>query len=808
MWILTLRSPLGQPYEHVLRMGRTTIGRHPDSDIVISDESASRLHAEILASPDSNTLVIHDLESTNGTFVNRERLFQPCVLRPGDQIRIGQFVANLSVRDDRAAPGRTAVLSGTQSLTRDLLLESVDQHALTLYEAASRLNTIVDLDTALREVSQLLRVALGAENCGVILDERFDQLEALGVPTSIAQQAIAQHSIVVIPDLPAQTDRIVSQRARRLHIRAIMCVPVLAEKELVALLYAYRVDPTSQPFDERDVRLAVAISHQAGLTIQRARLLRQAREALQESEARYRAIVEDQTELICRFLPDGTLTFVNGAYCRYFGKTAEELVGTQFKPRTLPEEAHFVAHKRAALSPDRPTARYWHRVLLAGEVVRWQEWTDRALYDDRGRLIEVQSVGQDITERKQAEIALKQRNQELTALNEIATVIGQTTHLKHMVNTTLDKLSTMMTIDGSCVHLLDPGEGQSHSLALVAQRGFLPDVVERIEAIPLSDGPSPATAQVMQVVQHHLALAAGRQEAPAFIAVPLQAKDRVLGVLGVFRRRPGQPSFQDTQLLTALGHQVGVAIENVHLAQQAAEIELLRRLDRLRSELIANVSHELRTPLGLITVFCTTLLREDISVDPSMQREFLSDMKEEADKLARIVDNLLDLSRLQHGRLRLDKHPLDLGQMVTDTIAAMQLGLTRHRLVNRLASTPLVALADAKRIEQVQRNLLENAIKYSPAGGEITIGGRQVEDEVLIEISDQGIGIPPQELERIFESFYRVENESTQRVGGVGLGLAICREIIAAHGGRIWAESTPGVGSTFYFTLPIGRNSA
>lgn len=791
-----------------MKPGRTTIGRHPDSDIVVGDESASRLHAEIHWIGDRDTPVLRDLGSTNGTFVNRERLSQPGVLRPGDQIRIGQYVATLTFRDERdeqAAPRRTAILSGTQSLTRDLLLESVDQHALTLYEAASRLNTIVDLDTALQEVAQLLRVALSAEKCGVVLDERFDQLADLGVPAAIARQAIEQRSIVVSADAPVPVDGSVDLQASRLPIRSILCVPVLAENEMVALLYLYRVDPASQPFDERDVRLAVAISHQTGLTIQRARLLRQTREALQKSEARYRAIVEDQTELICRFWPDGTLTFVNGAYCRYFGKTAEAVVGTKFRPRMLPEEAHFAAHKRQALTPDHPTVKNWHRVVLAEGQVRWLEWTDRALFDERGQLVEVQSVGHDITERKQAELALKQRNQELTALNEIATAIGQTPNLKHIVNTALDRLSTVMEIEGACVHLLDADGGQPGSLTLVAQRGFPPAVVEQMEVIPLSGGP--ASAQVLEAVHRRLAPEVGGPDAPAFFAVPLRAKDKVLGVLGVLRRHLHQPGFPDEQLLMALGHQVGVAIENVQLAERAAEIELFRRLDRLRSELIANVSHELRTPLGLITVCCTTLLREDISVDPPMQREFLLDIKDEADKLAQIVDNLLDLSRLQHGRLRLDVHPLDLGHIIRDTLEAMRPRLTQHQFVDRVPPPPLLVLADAKRIEQVLRNLLENAIKYSPAGGAITIGARQVEDEVLVEISDQGIGIPPEELERIFESFYRVENESTQHVGGVGLGLAICREIIDAHGGRLWAESTPGAGSTFYFALPVGRKT-
>jgi two-component system sensor histidine kinase KdpD len=258
------------------------------------------------------------------------------------------------------------------------------------------------------------------------------------------------------------------------------------------------------------------------------------------------------------------------------------------------------------------------------------------------------------------------------------------------------------------------------------------------------------------------------------------------------------------QLLTAIGHQIGVALENARLTKEAAEVEILRELDRLRSELVANVSHEFRTPLGLIKIFCTTLLREDVEFDRETQREFLSHLDEETDKLERIVDNLLDLAQMEDGRLRLDKRPTDVGQLVRKVMGAMEIQLTQHRFVYDFPAESLVAAVDAKRVEEVLRNLLSNAIKYSPEGGTITVQGRGDKRQLLIWVRDQGMGIPSKDLERVFERFYRVENEITQSVRGAGLGLAVCRGIIEAHGGRMWAESTLGVGSTFYFSLPVG----
>ena len=161
----------------------------------------------------------------------------------------------------------------TQPLTLELLLEAVDQHAVLLYEVAQRLNTVLDLQTALAEVSRLMRISMGAQKCEVILAEHFGQLAELGFPTTIARRAIERRSVVAIPDLSAMTDRTLGQSALLLHVRAVLCVPVLIGEEVVALTYVYKTDPASRPFSQPDIQLAVAISHQAALTIQRAHLL-------------------------------------------------------------------------------------------------------------------------------------------------------------------------------------------------------------------------------------------------------------------------------------------------------------------------------------------------------------------------------------------------------------------------------------------------------------------------------------------------------------------------------------------------------
>lgn len=228
-----------------------------------------------------------------------------------------------------------------------------------------------------------------------------------------------------------------------------------------------------------------------------------------------------------------------------------------------------------------------------------------------------------------------------------------------------------------------------------------------------------------------------------------------------------------------------------------------KELDEMKSQLLATVSHELRTPLASIKGFATTLLRQDVEWDETTRREFLAIIDEESDRLSELIGNLLDMSRIEAGTLRMEPEATDLGCIIQEMVAKFQVMSQRHQLrVSLPASLPPV-WADPRRVRQVLHNLVENAIKYSPQGGAITLGAQIGNDSVQVSVADQGIGLDPQQLERVFDRFYQVDSASTRKVGGSGLGLSICKAIVEAHGGKIWAESQPGRGSTFYFTLPL-----
>lgn len=226
-----------------------------------------------------------------------------------------------------------------------------------------------------------------------------------------------------------------------------------------------------------------------------------------------------------------------------------------------------------------------------------------------------------------------------------------------------------------------------------------------------------------------------------------------------------------------------------------------RTADAMKSQLLSTVSHELRTPLASIKGFATTLLRQDVKWDEIAQRDFLHIIEEEADRLTEIIDNLLDMSQIEAGALRVTKEPTALRPLIRSVVDEMRMRTEAHYFVVDLPVELPRVLIDPRRIRQVLTNLIGNAIKYSPRG-QITVSCEVQDDHVIVSVSDQGEGILPQYLDKIFERFFQVDGTTTRRVGGIGLGLSIARSIVEAHDGKIWAESTPGQGSTFYFTLP------
>ncbi|MBI4589206.1 MAG: sensor histidine kinase KdpD [Candidatus Rokubacteria bacterium] len=283
--------------------------------------------------------------------------------------------------------------------------------------------------------------------------------------------------------------------------------------------------------------------------------------------------------------------------------------------------------------------------------------------------------------------------------------------------------------------------------------------------------------------------------------LPLLASRGPVGVIGL--RPANRHVFRDPGQLHQLetfANQTALAIERAQLADEAQEVRLRIEAERLRNTLLSSVSHDLKTPLAAITGAASTLLEEGARLDPGTRQELLESVHEEAERLTRLVQNLLEMTRLESGALELRKEWHSIEEVIGAALSRLGKRLAGRSIYTRVpADLPLVTMDDVL-IEQVLVNLLDNALKYTPPGSPISIIATATDRAVTVEVADRGPGLPPGEEARIFDKFYRGAAPTTR---GTGLGLAICRGVLRVHGGRIWAQNLPEGGVAFLFTLPI-----
>ncbi|HXV43740.1 MAG TPA: ATP-binding protein, partial [Anaerolineae bacterium] len=296
--------------------------------------------------------------------------------------------------------------------------------------------------------------------------------------------------------------------------------------------------------------------------------------------------------------------------------------------------------------------------------------------------------------------------------------------------------------------------------------------------------------------------------------LPLKTARGVVGVLGLKLARSGLHSTpEQRRLMEAFANQTALAIERAQLAETARQAELLQETEKLQTALFNSISHDLRTPLASITGSLSSLLEDEAVLDPAARQELLNTAHEEANRLNGLVGNLLDMSRLEAGALKISRQPSDVQDVIGAALQQLDAMLSSRQVrIDLSPDLPLVPL-DFVLIVQALVNVLDNAIKYSPSGSPIDIRAQKNAEAVEIHVADYGPGIPPDDLARIFDKFYRGPHTSLdipsdrQKRGdippGTGLGLSISSGIVEAHRGRIWAENRPGGGTVVKLTLPL-----
>jgi PAS domain S-box-containing protein len=494
--------------------------------------------------------------------------------------------------------------------------------------------------------------------------------------------------------------------------------------------------------------------------------------ALRRSEARYRAVVEDQTELICRFLPDGTYTFVNDAVCRALHRSADDLVGRSVWDFVLPMRHEAARTFLSSLTPERPVASEEHEVVAPDGTARWQYWTTRGFFDERGAVTEYQAVGRDITASKRAE----EQHRQLESQRQIANALRTSEERFRSLADNAPVLIWMSGPRNEGVYFNKPwldftGRAPEEELGSGWVESLHPD--DREQCVEARDG-------------------AFARRRPFTMQCRLRRHD------GEYRwiLDNGIPYFGADGVFSGY---VGSCVD---ITPRKLAEEELEHAARRKDEFLAMLGHELRNPLAPISMAVDVMRRAAPTDSPiAWARDVIA---RQLAQLTRLVDDLLDVSRITHGKITLMLAPVELTTVVAQAVETSRAAIDSrgHRLTVRILSDPVCVRGDTARLAQVLSNLLNNATKYTPDGGHITLTVERRNSEVTLTVADDGLGLPPGLLDRVFDLFWQFEPLG-QAQRGLGIGLTLVKRLVELHGGNVEARSAgPGKGSEFIVRLP------
>ena len=498
---------------------------------------------------------------------------------------------------------------------------------------------------------------------------------------------------------------------------------------------------------------------------------RLAEAALRDSERRYRSIVEGHVDLVVLYKPDTTVAFVNDAYCKYFGKPREEIIGKTFIDLTdLSERARIYVRLKEVLANPAPKVEEYRLTDGAGNV-RWISWVDHGILNDNGDVIMVQAIGRDITHIKRIEVALEVERERYQNLFDESPL-------------------PLLVYDVDTLQYLDV------NASAISTYGYTRDEFLAMTLLDLR--PTDEIAPLMTALQDQYAL-----------------QD---GAMGIWKHRRKNGSTLDVEitgrnityngrharLILSVDITERLALESERMYTQSLEIELQkeREITTLKERFTSMVTHEFRTPLSVIvsTIDILKNYLERLSKDNIARK--LDIVTGEARRMTTLLDDVLTLSRASAGRLRVTPEMFDAVEVLRGLIDNLRLTDNgQHRFELKQSCSHATIVTDQRLIEQILINLLTNAVKYSPPTTTILAEICAAESHITLRVTDEGRGIPESDQPRIFEAFHRAEN--ALGIEGTGLGLAIVKESVSLLGGEITFESAVGKGTVFTVNLPV-----
>jgi GAF domain-containing protein len=675
-------------------------------------------------------------------------------------------------------------------------------------------------------------------------------------------KAVLERKTIHVPDIQAEPEGFLDSAPIRppADVRTLLVTPLLREGTAIGVINIRRTEV--KPFSDKQVALLETFASQAVIAIENVRLFKE----IQERNAELREALEHQTAtaevlgIISRSPTDvqPVLDAIVESAARVCG--IDDVVLRLHEGNTMVPRAHFgsIPIGRVEISMDEPHHRWMreHGTLHVPDVraqndfpmlgsagiyrtflavpLRQQEDFIGTLNARRTEVRPFSPTQVKLLETfaDQAVIAIENVRlfQELEARTlQLAKSVGELRALGEVgqaVSSTLDLQTVLSTIVRHAVQLSGTGGGVIYEYDEAAQEFHLrasdrmeKEVIEALQITPIRPGEGAtgrtvnarAPVQVVDLLEEReiggtrIRPIMARLGYRSLLAVPLLREERIMGALTVWRKEVGNFSPEIVNLLQTFATQSALAIQNARLFREIEDkSRQIEAANRHKSEFLANMSHELRTPLNAIIGFSEVLQERMFGELNEKQVEYTDDILSSGRHLLSLINEILDLSKVEAGRMELELAPFDLPLAIDNARTFVRERATKHGINLDVTVDERLGdfVGDERKIKQILLNLLSNAVKFTPEGGRIGISARQADGAVEISVSDTGIGIAPEDQPKIFEEFRQVGSDYAHKTEGTGLGLTLAKKFVELHGGKIWVESEVGKGSTFTFSLP------
>ena len=672
----------------------------------------------------------------------------------------------------------------------------------------------------------------------------------------LSHRAVVERQIIHVHDLATEieTEFPGDKEVHRLGIRTALALPLLREGVPIGVIIIQRTEV--RPFTEKQIALLKTFADQAVIAIENVRLFRELTESLEQQTATSEilsVIASSPNDLtpVLEIVAKNAAQLCEATSAQVFRSDGDflrlaanygELVAGERRPISRGTVAGRAVIERRTIcnnDPDQSAAEFPESKSASSEtrlatpllqdgvavgVIGIRRTDMRPFTESQIKLVE--------TFAKQAVIAIEnvrlfkeldERTHELTrsvgelkALGEVSQVVSSTLDLEAVLTRIVSHAVQLSGTDGGAIYEYDE---PSEEFQLRATDHMEEELITALRANPprLGDGVigraavSREPVEVPNILEERAYAPRMRQLLERFgfrasLAVPLLREERIVGALVIRRKSTGEFRPEVIELLKTFATQSVLAIQNARLFREIEDkSRQIEAANRHKSEFLANMSHELRTPLNAIIGFSEVLGERLFGDLNEKQAEYTDDILTSGRHLLSLINEILDLSKVEAGRMELELAMFDLPLAIDNARTFVRERASKHDIALDVAVDDRLGdfLGDERKIKQILLNLLSNAVKFTPEGGRIGIDARQTDGSVEISVSDTGVGIAAEDQPKVFEEFRQVGSDYAHKVEGTGLGLTLAKKFVELHGGKIWVESEPGKGSTFTFTLPI-----